>query len=709
MPDKVAGKPSLHALLIAADRYLPNRFPEGAYASLKGCVRDVQHVADFLKNRLGMADGQIFMLTSTNNGAAEPPEPVERRPTYANMVSAFKDLAGRAGSGDQVYIHYSGHGGRTPTSIPAVKGTQALDESLVPIDIGDPGARYLRDHELARLLAEMVNKGLHVTIVLDSCHSGGATRGVRDAVSDVAVRGVDFIDRTERPLESLVAPREELEKSWAALGKVAPGSAATRNLATGDNRGEGYTLFAACRPGELANEAVFEGTERNGALTFWLLDTLQQLDPDMTVKMVHDRVVAKVHSRFESQVPVLQGDPGRAVFGAGQVQPEFTTLVVDVADDGKSMTLETGQALGVRAGALFVLYPRTVTDLSRPESRLALVRISQIGATTSQAELVQAYASKAIEQGDQAVLMGAASAKLVRKVRTVPNGKVLGVDQPGALLRIEQAVPDSQGWIEVAAGGEPADLVVTLSDDGRQYQICDGSGIPFVNVRPELAVDDPGSAAALVRRLVHLAKYRATQELENKDVRSPLRNKLKVTLLGTQPAFDPAEDTPKPIPFDHPGDLPRVRHGDWVFVQIENASPDDLNIAVLDLQPDWGIAQVFPVRAAFEELDSRGQLLTLPLRAWLPDDYDEGNDTLKVLATVGTADFRVLELPSLDQPIPASKGGSTRRGSVLAHLLAALGAESPRTRNVEVAVNPSEEWTAVQVVIRVVRSMTGTT
>ena len=111
-----------------------------------------------------------------------------------------------ANPSDGVYVHYSGHGGRTPTSIPKVKGVQALDESLVPIDIGDPKAQYLRDHELARLLKDMVEKGLNVTIVLDSCHSGGATRGVRSAVADVAVRGVDFIDRTPRPTASLVAP-----------------------------------------------------------------------------------------------------------------------------------------------------------------------------------------------------------------------------------------------------------------------------------------------------------------------------------------------------------------------------------------------------------------------------------------------------------------------------------------------------------------------
>ena len=48
----------------------------------------------------------------------------------------------------------------------------------------------------------MVDKGLVVTVVLDSCHSGGTTRA-----GDSAIRGADreTVDTTPRPTESLVA------------------------------------------------------------------------------------------------------------------------------------------------------------------------------------------------------------------------------------------------------------------------------------------------------------------------------------------------------------------------------------------------------------------------------------------------------------------------------------------------------------------------
>ena len=65
------------------------------------------------------------------------------------MVNAFKKVTDMAQPGDQVYIHYSGHGGRATTAYPELKGDDGLDETLVPLDIGNSEARYLRDIELA--------------------------------------------------------------------------------------------------------------------------------------------------------------------------------------------------------------------------------------------------------------------------------------------------------------------------------------------------------------------------------------------------------------------------------------------------------------------------------------------------------------------------------------------------------------------------------
>lgn len=186
----------IYALLIGIDCYLPNRLSDGSvYRSLQGAVRDTNAVEVFLKEIRKIPQEHIIKLTASNPNNPNNLEPIEQPeqwPTYENIVAQFKALTKLAAKDDQVYIHYSGHGGRTRTLVPEVKGENGTDESLVPTDIGRPDGNYLRDIELAKLLQEMVDKGLIVTLILDSCHSGGATRG------DTAIRGLDIIDETPR-------------------------------------------------------------------------------------------------------------------------------------------------------------------------------------------------------------------------------------------------------------------------------------------------------------------------------------------------------------------------------------------------------------------------------------------------------------------------------------------------------------------------------
>ena len=169
---------SLHALLIGVDFYFPNMLPNGGYyPSLGGCVSDISRIENFLTKKVGLNSNNIIKLTVSNIGKTDPPEPSDKWPTYDNIVRAFNQITEKSASGDQICIYYSGHGGRTKTAFPKLKGDDGLDETLVPTDIGNSEARYLRDIEIAHLLKKMVDKGLIVTMILDSCHSGHATRG----------------------------------------------------------------------------------------------------------------------------------------------------------------------------------------------------------------------------------------------------------------------------------------------------------------------------------------------------------------------------------------------------------------------------------------------------------------------------------------------------------------------------------------------------
>ena len=687
MATKHRDRPTLHALLIAADCYLPNRLPEGSYPNLGGCVRDVQLVEDFLRDRLLLKEDRLIKLTSTNVGTGALPEPPERRPTYENIITAFKDLTQKANPGDHVYVHYSGHGGRTPTLLPEVKGKGGIDEALVPIDIGNSTARYLRDLELAKLLQDMVTKGLRVTMVLDSCHSGGAARG-----PDSAIRGVAFIDRTERPLESLVGNPEELRSAWEAQA----GPNATRSLTSATRPAE-YVLLAACRPSEFANEYAFDSRQRNGALTYWLLDTLKQQGPAPTFQMIHDRVVAKIHETFPAQTSVLIGDPGRVAFQDLRIEPAFTIPVAAVNLGAKQLTLSAGLSAGLAKGAEFVIYPRTETDLSQLDTRKAWVRLTKVQDSESDAEILEQFEAEALEPGDQAVLVGAATQALVRNVRLVrPDLNPLS-DDDTALMAIKKALPGN-GWVElVEAPEQSASFVVRLSEDGAHYEICTPDYEP-IRLHPPMAVADEHSPQALVRRLVHLAKFQAVLELENNAPGATLQKKLEVELLELPDDFKVDEyPWPEPQPFQDP--VPTIRPGQWACLRITNRSSRSMNVTLLDLMPAWGIAQAYPGDSDYEELDSGGEPLVIPLKASLPDGYASGVDTLKVLATVKPTSFRQLTLPRLDQPIPHFQ--PRKAEDPLEQLLDAVSAERPPSRDASTVTMPGREWASVKVQVRI--------
>jgi len=699
MPKKKSVKddaiPQHYALLIGVDCYLPNRLPDGGqYRSLGGCVRDVEHVEAMLKRTLALSPDRIIKLTATNTAIGKPAEPSAQWPTYNNMVAAFKKLTDQAKAGAQVYIHYSGHGGRAATIFPKLKGENAYDEALVPTDIGDSQARYLRDVELATLLKGMVDKGLIVTAVLDSCHSGGMTRGS----ADVAIRGISSIDTTPRPTDSLVGSNEKLTQMWENESGWR-----TRNVKLGSGwlpEPKGYVLFAACRPSEYAFEYAFDGRERNGALTYWLLDSLKDLGPGLNYKALHDRIVAKVHSQFQMQTPQLQGEGDRVVFGSDRAQPVYAVPVIRVDDARGRILINAGQAHGLRHGAQFAIYPRGTTDFTDSTKRRALTEVDEVGASDSWAKVVTRFAGGAVEQGDQAALLGAGSVKLVRKVSLVRRDDLKPeIDQQAALSAVERALAGN-GWIEVAAAGDQVSYQVAVNENG-EYEIWDRTGEPIKNLRPPARLDAADAAATMARRLTHLAKYFALQQLSNNDPLSPLARKLVIELIGKRADYDPA-DPFEPEPFDEPGHTPTLKTGEWVGLRIKNNSPQILNVTVFDLQPDWGAAQIYPSGHGdnFVAFDP-GQELVIPLQASLPKAYRTGRDIMKVFATVGATNFRWLELPALDQPRSRSGIMRSAPSDPLEAMFATFAAARPLTRNLTPATVPSKEWITAQVELNI--------
>lgn len=699
MTEQTNAKPNLYALLIGIDYYLPNELPDGtSFSRLEGCVRDVSHVEAFLVRELGMQKESILKLTASSVDGITPSESCDQWPTYENVVAAFDRLREMTKPDDSVYIHYSGHGGRASTIFPELKGENGLDEALVPMDIGDSEGRYLRDVELAKLLDQMVKKGLIVSVVLDSCHSGGMTRGM----GDTAVRGISPIDTSPRSTESLVGTREELIELWNQLT-----GGATRGVKLGSGwlpEPREYVLLAACRASESAYEYAFDGKERNGVLTYWLLDSLQDIRAGLSYKVLHDRILAKVRSQFEGQTPQLQGEGDRIVFGSNRARPHYAVPVMRVDPTEEKVLLNAGQAHGLRKKARFAIYPHGMTDFSLAKCRQALAEISELGATDSWAVITKRFGKDEIKQGAQAVLIGAGSVRLISKIGLVTRDELgLGIDQGAVMRAVEQALMSS-GWVEVARDNKQVAYQVALNENG-EYEIWDCTGQPIANLPSALKADDPSSAVLVAHHLVHLAKFHAVQRLSNHDPLSPLAGKLIIELMGKRQDYDPL-DPFEPQPFDHIGPTPILTVGEWTALRIRNAASKVLNITVFDLQPGWGISQIYPSGQGdyFVSLDPE-QEIVLPLLAELPAGYCEGTDVIKVFATVAATSFRWLELPRLDEPFRSPTIPPKAPRNSLEELLTIFVTDRPPMRNLVPAAYPSREWVTAQVEVGVQRSV----
>ncbi len=159
--------PNLFALLVGINDYQQNG--KTTVPNLTGCVNDINIFEAYLKKRFPEANRKIVKL-------------LEGDATYENVVKNFGPAhLAQAGAGDIVVFAYSGHGSRELAAPEfAQYFPEGMMETLVLADSRWPDRFDLADKELAVLIDRVAQKGAHVAVVLDCCHSGSGTRNLDD-------------------------------------------------------------------------------------------------------------------------------------------------------------------------------------------------------------------------------------------------------------------------------------------------------------------------------------------------------------------------------------------------------------------------------------------------------------------------------------------------------------------------------------------------
>lgn len=304
-----------YALIIAVGDY-PARTGWSSISS----VNDVSLINEALTGQGFLEDN----ITTVINEAA----------TKEGILQAIANLQSKVKPGDIVVIHYSGHG----QQIFDDNGEEIdnMDEAIVPYDAlvkytsNYKGENHIRDDQIGNIIAQFRNslgKDGQLLLLLDSCHSGSATRGGK-------ARG---------GIGALVPP------DWdASSGNKTTGSGMVEGVKTNEDAAP-FVMLSGASADELNYE--YEGY---GSLSFAFSKAMNELGSDVTYRKLFSAISANMNVISPKQTPTIEGDTDFKLFNGEYVkqQPYFETLKIARPD-----------VIKINAGKLQRLFVNTTVNI----------------------------------------------------------------------------------------------------------------------------------------------------------------------------------------------------------------------------------------------------------------------------------------------------------------------------------------------------------
>ena len=185
---------------------------------------------------------RIYRLLTDPNGYGFPEANVclllDEQATTANFKQAFEQaLVSRARPGDVAVFYFAGHGSQAKDK----NGDEpdAWDETLMLHDARTDAASDLLDDELNGLIAQLHRKTRDITVIMDSCNSGTATRA--PARSTVMARFVAPVEGDAVPEPAMTDGEGDGAASWvpAAFPGLAALTAASDSSSALEKSGRG--------------------------------------------------------------------------------------------------------------------------------------------------------------------------------------------------------------------------------------------------------------------------------------------------------------------------------------------------------------------------------------------------------------------------------------------------------------------------------------
>lgn len=311
------------ALIIGIDKYEPaetagKRALRNKWSNLDGAVNDALSIKELLVSKFGFQEENIILLLDslrTSNITA----------TEENIISTIKEhLIEPAKKGDIVFFYYAGHGSQILNSRSPEKDKK--DETIVPSDSylsTKDDIRDIRDKELALLFNQLIDKGVILTLIFDSCHSGSIARGKDD----------DYKERKLEPIEIDISDPGDFIKP--------------------EERQGGALVISAAQDYQTAKETKDENGHPHGAFTDAFLKALRTSSVNESASSIFSRIKAIVESTGRDQFPVLAGPEERKkqnLFGIDEDKLKNKTVAAVLSKIDSEILIQGGVAVGLRVG-----------------------------------------------------------------------------------------------------------------------------------------------------------------------------------------------------------------------------------------------------------------------------------------------------------------------------------------------------------------------
>ena len=620
------------ALLIGINKYQ-------AVPKLQGSINDIETMRQILLTRWGFSERHIAVVA-------------DEAATRAGILAALEQLVKETGPQDTVYFHYSGHGSQVE-DLNGDEKDDGLDETLVPQDGRTGDVRDITDDELDAVFARLRAKS--AVIVLDSCHSGTATRSL-----DIRTRSI--------PQDNRIDIYRKADQASVKTRTVVP-------VVTSR-----YVVMTGAASHQEALDGPVDG-RYHGFFTFALARSLSTSDAGATPREIFsgvERELKRIQTHFgrsSMPEPQLEAPPdllektlfGATSGGAGAALPSQNTrlpwLEVQPGVDGQ-VTLISGVLLGAGPGSIWTLYPPGEINF-QPGRALAVATVTQTSGKDSLAKLQKA--ERSIPKGARAValLPAASGEKIPIRVLDVPQDRRTHIEE---ILRrnipeIELVGPektarflvDTQGTDLRLLAADGLEVVASFSTGDDQW----GAGLARVvsrsaNASELLTLDNPSSQLKVNVRVANAAAQKAS--------------------VGTRGIAVVAGNT-KPAQY-------RIRRSKEArseknSLQLKVSVSADSYLTIVDVDSEGGVNLLFPnnyQQRSFvtDGFVRAGKTVLIPdslkpgNRAGFYWDYTppKGTDTIRVFAStdVQTAQMLRQRVQALQTPASHTGGGVRTRG-----------------------------------------------